>query len=72
MLNPFALGAQQVNGVDIKRRKTILKHGDEVSLGSKLSIDDHDVRYIFRSVGRAGEVSERVGGIFERYHFREL
>jgi hypothetical protein len=34
-------------------------------------MEDHDVRYIFRSVGKEGEPPEPVGGIFERYFFRE-
>jgi len=55
-------------------RKHVLRHGDEVSLGSNgpvLSMG-HDVRWIYKSVGRQGVGDEeRVGEIFERFHFEQ-
>lgn len=59
----------QVNGKRIA--KQILQHGDEISLGSPVKTDDHDARYIFRSVGREGERLDSAGAIFEAYQFRE-
>jgi hypothetical protein len=58
-----------VNGKRIT--KQILTHGDEISLGSPVKTDDHDARYIFRSVGSEGERLNSVGAVFEKYQFRE-
>ncbi|KAJ9097700.1 hypothetical protein QFC21_004737 [Naganishia friedmannii] len=58
-----------VNGKRIT--KQILQHGDEISLGSPVKTDDHDARYIFRSVGREGERLDSAGAVFEAYQFRE-
>jgi pSer/pThr/pTyr-binding forkhead associated (FHA) protein len=55
-------------------RRHVLKHGDEVSLGANgpLPNMEHDVRWIFKSVGKQGVGDEgRVGEIFERFHFQE-
>jgi len=56
----------------------LLQHGDEVSLGHCATLDTHDVRYIFRSVGGNGTKTgrnpgrlERVGEVYERYQFLE-
>lgn len=61
-----------VNGKRIAQtpHKQILRHGDEISLGGQAT-DEHDVRYIYRSVGEEGMPTEPVGGIFEKYYFRE-
>ena len=65
----------QVNGQKIARR-TLLRHGDEVSLGHASTLDNHDVRYIFRSVGvkgaKVGQSAskggiEAVGAVYEKY-----
>ncbi|GHJ88647.1 hypothetical protein NliqN6_5049 [Naganishia liquefaciens] len=58
-----------VNGKKIS--KQILNHGDEISLGSPVKTDDHDARYIFRSVGSEGERMNSAGAVFEKYQFRE-
>ncbi|KAJ9123983.1 hypothetical protein QFC22_000774 [Naganishia vaughanmartiniae] len=58
-----------VNGKRIT--KQILQHGDEISLGSPVKTDDHDARYIFRSVGKEGERLDSAGAVFEAYQFRE-
>lgn len=60
---------EQVNGKKIT--KQILTHGDEISLGSPVKTDDHDARYIFRSVGSEGERMNSAGAVFEKYQFRE-
>jgi pSer/pThr/pTyr-binding forkhead associated (FHA) protein len=55
-------------------RKQVLRHGDEVSLGSNGPVPSmgHDVRWIYKSVGRQGVGDEeRVGEIFERFHFEQ-
>jgi serine/threonine/tyrosine protein kinase RAD53 len=61
-----------VNGERIRSR-VLLQHGDEVSLGHCATLDTHDVRYIFRSVGgvKLGRNAERVGEVYERYQFLE-
>jgi serine/threonine/tyrosine protein kinase RAD53 len=70
----------QVNGVRIVSRR-LLQHGDEISLGHKGTLDNHDVRYIFRSVGTKGtrlgqSVSKGglapVGEVYERYQFLDM
>jgi serine/threonine/tyrosine protein kinase RAD53 len=57
-----------------------MQQGDEVSLGHCGSTDEHDVRYIFRSVGCRGARLgmnaskggiDRVGEVYERYQIRE-
>jgi serine/threonine/tyrosine protein kinase RAD53 len=56
------------------RSKKVLAHGDEISLGSLGPIPSmsHDVRWIYKSVGRQGVGDEeRVGEIFERFVFQE-
>jgi ser/thr/tyr protein kinase RAD53 len=60
-----------VNGRRIESTpyRQVLKHGDEISLGAQGELDDHDVRYIYRSVGKEGELLEEVGGIFQKYTF---
>ena len=65
--------SSQVNGIRVKGRRMLL-HGDEVSLGHASTMDNHDVRYIFRSVGGKGQRMGRstnqlieVGEIYERY-----
>lgn len=48
----------------------MLVHGDEISLGHVGTADNHEVRYIFRSVGCKGErVGEKnnAGEVYERY-----
>jgi hypothetical protein len=49
----------------------MLVHGDEVSLGHPSTADNHDARYIFRSVGHKGgdlKDGERPAGeVYERY-----
>ena len=55
-------------------RKQVLRHGDEVSLGSNGPVPSmgHDVRWIYKSVGWLGVGDEeRVGEIFERFHFEQ-
>ncbi|KAK8844647.1 hypothetical protein IAR55_006494 [Kwoniella newhampshirensis] len=56
-------------------------HGDEVSLGHAGTLDNHDVRYIFRSVGCKGAKVgssaskgglELVGAVYERYQMLEM
>ena len=75
LLSSFSSSGCQVNGRKIKTR-VLLQHGDEVSLGHASTLDNHDVRYIFRSVGSKGAklgqtVSkgglEIVGEVYERY-----
>ncbi|ORY22963.1 kinase-like domain-containing protein [Naematelia encephala] len=62
-----------VNGEKLKTRR-LLQHGDEISLGHASTLDNHEVRYIFRSVGsqgsRAGTSSsakDMAGEVYERY-----
>jgi hypothetical protein len=46
----------------------MLIHGDELSLGHQETLVNHDVRYIFRSVGHKGKAMEEpVGEVYERY-----
>ena len=51
-------------------------HGDEISLGHASTLDTHEVRYIFRSVGFKGQRVGRngsngkidmVGKVYEKY-----
>jgi len=67
--------AFQANGERVKLRR-LLMHGDELSLGHPSTLDTHDVRYIFRSVGckgtRLGQYCSKggldmVGEVYERY-----
>ncbi|WVQ82632.1 hypothetical protein IAT38_004764 [Cryptococcus sp. DSM 104549] len=69
----------EVNGVRVTIRR-MLQHGDEVSIGHPGTLDNHDVRYIYRSVGAKGSkfgatVSkggiETVGEVYERYQLLE-
>ncbi|KLT41616.1 Pkinase-domain-containing protein [Cutaneotrichosporon oleaginosum] len=63
-----------VNGTRLtKGKRRLLQHGDEISLGHKESIDSHDVRYIFRSVGTRNTKREegKVGEVYQRYQFLE-
>ncbi len=69
----------QVNGEKITPRR-LLRHGDEISLGHMGTLENHDVRYIFRSVGTKGSkygktVSQEgmapVGEVYERYQILE-
>ncbi|WVR03405.1 hypothetical protein IAU60_000396 [Kwoniella sp. DSM 27419] len=63
-----------VNGNRVSPRR-LLRHGDEVSLGHAGTLENHDVRYIFRSVGSRGVKLEQegskahdvVGAVYERY-----
>ncbi|KAK1921260.1 kinase-like domain-containing protein [Papiliotrema laurentii] len=62
-----------VNGQRIRSR-VLLQHGDEISLGHVATLENHDVRYIFRSVGAKGmklgrdsSRLNRVGEVYERY-----
>ncbi|WVQ93923.1 hypothetical protein IAU59_001001 [Kwoniella sp. CBS 9459] len=63
-----------VNGARVTTRR-LLQHGDEVSLGHAGTLDNHDVRYIFRSVGSKGmklgqngsKAPDMVGAVYERY-----
>ncbi|OCF33166.1 CAMK protein kinase [Kwoniella heveanensis BCC8398] len=63
-----------VNGVRVTNRR-LLQHGDEISLGHAGTLDHHDVRYIFRSVGSKGmklgqngsKALDMVGAVYERY-----
>ncbi|KAE8538264.1 hypothetical protein D1P53_005604 [Cryptococcus gattii VGV] len=65
-----------VNGARINTRR-LLRHGDEISLGHAGTLDYHDVRYIYRSVGgkrlKNGQASsssgdlEPVGQVYEKY-----
>lgn len=66
-----------VNGERVRHR-VLLQHGDEISLGHNATMDNHDVRYIFRSVGGKGAKFGRngskngigmVGEVYERYQF---
>lgn len=55
-------------------KKHVLKHGDEISLGAPgpLPAQQHDVRWIYKSVSKQGVGDEeRVGEIFERFTFLE-
>lgn len=59
----------QVNSMRIAPRR-ILVHGDEICIGLSGTTENHDVRYIFRSVGSLGTIhksTDRVGGVFEQY-----
>lgn len=63
----------QVNGVKVQPRR-ILQHGDEISLGHVGTADNHEVRYIFRSVGRKGakvNAANNPGQVYERYQMLE-
>lgn len=70
----------QVNGARINTRR-LLRHGDEISLGHAGTLDYHDVRYIYRSVGgkrlKNGQASsssgdlEPVGQVYEKYQLLE-
>ncbi len=51
--------------------KQILVHGDEISLGSESRTDEHDVRFVYRSVGEKDKPTEPLAGIFDKYIFRE-
>ncbi|WVW81634.1 hypothetical protein I302_103629 [Kwoniella bestiolae CBS 10118] len=62
-----------LNGERVTTRR-MLQHGDEISLGHSGTLDNHDVRYIYRSVGNKGaklaQGSSRhdvVGAVYERY-----
>ncbi|WVF66302.1 hypothetical protein IAT40_001042 [Kwoniella sp. CBS 6097] len=63
-----------VNGTRVTTRR-LLQHGDEISLGHAGTLDNHDVRYIFRSVGSKGmklgqngsKALDMVGAVYERY-----
>ncbi|WWC57999.1 uncharacterized protein I303_100534 [Kwoniella dejecticola CBS 10117] len=62
-----------INGIRVTSRR-MLQHGDEISLGHSGTLENHDVRYIFRSVGakgaRMGQGSSKhdmVGAVYERY-----
>ncbi|ORX34954.1 kinase-like domain-containing protein [Kockovaella imperatae] len=68
-----------VNGARITHR-VLLRHGDEISLGHAATLDNHDVRYIFRSVGskgtKMGQTASKggldvVGQVYERYQLLE-
>lgn len=76
----------KVNGHRLgKGKRRVLVHGDEVSLGHASTIetqvtDDgkviegHDVRYIFRSVGRKGahlQDGDIAGEVYENYQMLE-
>lgn len=70
----------QVNGIRLaKGKRRLLQHGDEVSLGHAAAIDKHDVRWIFRSVGKKGarvgtSASGAVGMpsmVFDRYQITQ-
>ncbi|OCF71335.1 CAMK protein kinase [Kwoniella mangroviensis CBS 8886] len=62
-----------INGTRVTNRRMLI-HGDEISLGHSGTLDNHDVRYIFRSVGgkgaKMGQGSSKhdmVGAVYERY-----
>jgi hypothetical protein len=62
----------------VKGRR-LLRHGDEVSLGHHATLDNHDVRYIFRSVGSKGTQFgasdgklDNVGEVYEKYQFLDV
>ncbi|WVN85958.1 uncharacterized protein L203_101116 [Cryptococcus depauperatus CBS 7841] len=67
-----------VNGARVSVRR-LLQHGDEISLGHPETLDYHDVRYIYRSIGSKGsrtdtsshETLSKVGEVFERYQLLE-
>jgi len=69
---------RQINGERLKTKR-LLRHGDEISLGHHKTLENHDVRYIFRSVGSkgtqygksAGKI-ENVGEVYEKYQFLEV
>jgi len=70
------LGSSNGTYVNSQRitKKHVLRHGDEVSLGSVGPVPqmNHDVRWIYKSVGKQGVGDEgRVGEIFERFVFLE-
>ncbi|WRT63500.1 uncharacterized protein IL334_000405 [Kwoniella shivajii] len=63
-----------VNGAKVSNTRRLLRHGDEISLGHSGSLDNHDVRYIYRSVGSKGaklgqgsKDLDMVGAVYERY-----
>jgi serine/threonine/tyrosine protein kinase RAD53 len=65
----------QVNGDKLKTKR-LLRHGDEISLGHHGTLENHDVRYIFRSVGSKGTQYGKsdgkignVGEVYEKYQF---
>lgn len=67
-----------MNGERLKTRK-LLRHGDEISLGHAGSLENHDVRYIFRSVGGKGAQYgksdgkiDKVGEVYEKYQFLDV
>lgn len=56
-----------MNGERLKTKRMLI-HGDELSLGHQETLANHDVRYIFRSVGHKGKAMEEpVGEVYERY-----
>ncbi|WWC66987.1 uncharacterized protein I206_100894 [Kwoniella pini CBS 10737] len=62
-----------INGTRVTSRR-MLQHGDEISLGHSGTLENHDVRYIFRSVGGKGakmgqgaSKHDMVGAVYERY-----
>lgn len=68
----------QVNGEKLKTKR-LLRHGDEISLGHAGTLENHDVRYIFRSVGSKGTQYgksdgkiENVGEVYEKYQFLDM
>lgn len=70
--------SEQVNGEKLKARR-LLRHGDEISLGHAGTLENHDVRFIFRSVGGKGTQYgksdgkiEKVGEVYERYQFLDV
>ena len=69
----------QINGERLKSRK-LLQPGDEISLGHPATMENHDVQYIYRSVGSrdarydVGSNSgglDMIGEIYERYQMLE-
>lgn len=58
-----------MNGTKVTKRHLV--SGDEISLGHESAATNHEVRYIFRSVGGKGgrrqPAEEKVGAVYERY-----
>ena len=60
-------------------KRHLLQHGDEISLGHVGTLENHDVRYIYRSVGAKGAQfgkkeggMEQVGEVYVKYQFLDV